>query len=225
MAFELNSVVPWGRNLSEYRAMFNLTDAMLKQSFISFGDGPASFNAEMGEHGHRVISLDPLYQFSKTDIEERIRITKDEIIEQTRKNMDNFIWNHIKSIDELKAVRSAAMERFLEDFDDGKKEGRYMAHELPLRTPFTDLQFDIGLSSHFLLLYPQLGLEFHLNAITEMLRCCREIRIFPILNLNAEKSEVLDAVIDHFNKKHSTEIVTTSYEFQKKGNQMLTIGQ
>jgi hypothetical protein len=68
-----------------------------------------------------------------------------------------------------------------------------------------------------------LGLEFHIQSITEILRLCKEVRIFPLLNLNAEKSEVLDGIIEHFNKNYTVEIKKVAYEFQKSGNQLLSI--
>lgn len=49
-----------------------------------------------------------------------------------------------------------------------------------------------------MILYSQLGIDFHIKTITEMLRICKEIRVFPVLNLNAQKSEVLNAIIEHF---------------------------
>ena len=88
---------------------------------------------------------------------------------------------------------------------------------------YKEQTFDIGLSSHFLLLYPKLGIDFHIKSITEMLRLCKEIRIFPILNLNAEKSEMLNDVIEHFENKYLVKIEKVKYEFQKGGNEMLTI--
>ena len=47
MKFELDKVVPWGRNLQEYKEMFNLLNKDLNKDIISFGDGPASFNSEL----------------------------------------------------------------------------------------------------------------------------------------------------------------------------------
>ena len=44
MAFKLNSVVPWGRNMNEYRLMFQLEDADMEKKIAGFGDGPASLN-------------------------------------------------------------------------------------------------------------------------------------------------------------------------------------
>ena len=46
MAFCLDHVVPWGRNLDEYRCKFRLSDDDMKTRIAGFGDGPASFNFE-----------------------------------------------------------------------------------------------------------------------------------------------------------------------------------
>ena len=223
MAFELKNVVPWGRNLDEYQRMFNLKEADLNKQIISLGDGPASFNFEMLKQNHKVVSLDPIYQFSKKELLQRIAETKETIVEQTKANQSNFVWTNIKSVEELESIRMEAMNNFLEDFELGKNQGRYVYHELPNLTKFSDLSFEIGLSSHFLILYSQLGLEFHLQSIAEMLKICKEIRIFPILNLDAATSEVLDGVVKHFENKFLVKIETVDYEFQKGGNQMLKI--
>jgi len=223
MAFELNKVVPWGRNLEEYKSMFNLSNFELDKRIISFGDGPASFNAEMTKLGKSVLSIDPIYQFSKTDLQYRISETKDIVIEQTRKNLDNFKWEKIHDVHHLEEIRMKAMKNYIEDFVIGKLDGRYLYHELPYKTEIADSSFDIGLSSHFLILYSLLGIDFHLKSITEMLRLCREIRIFPLLNLNVQKSEVLDDILSYFKSDYELSIVKVDYEFQKNANEMLVI--
>ena len=69
MAFFLDSVVPWGRNLDEYRCMFQLSDDDMKKKIAGFGDGPASFNFEATKQGYSVTSFDPIYCFPKSDIQ------------------------------------------------------------------------------------------------------------------------------------------------------------
>ena len=133
------------------------------------------------------------------------------------------MWTQIKRLDELEEVRMSAMRMFLSDYASGKKENRYICHELPERLPYSDKTFDIGLSSHFLLMYTMLGYDFHIKAMTEMLRVCKEIRIFPIVDLDANKTELISSVIDYFKQKHHVEIVSTEYEFQKGANKMLII--
>ncbi|MDO5396539.1 MAG: SAM-dependent methyltransferase, partial [bacterium] len=72
MAFKLDSVVPWGRNMEEYKLMFQLSENDISKKIAGFGDGPACFNYEMTEQNRNVISFDLIYQFSKADIEKRI---------------------------------------------------------------------------------------------------------------------------------------------------------
>ena len=223
MKFELEKIVPWGRNLKEYREMFNLSDNELDKNIISFGDGPASFNSELNNIGKKCISVDLIYQFSEIELKERFEVVKHQVMKQVRNNIDNFTWKNIKTPDELENLRINSMSDFLEDFSKGKKEKRYIYHSLPDKLNFKEQTFDLGLSSHFLLLYPKLGIDFHIKSISEMLRLCKEIRIFPILNLNAEKSEMLNDVIKHFENKHLVEIEKVKYEFQKGGNEMLKI--
>lgn len=153
MAFQLNNIVPWGRNFSEYKLMFNLSDEDLK----------------------------------------------------------------------LENLRMSAMKIFLNDYENGKRENRYICHELPEQLPFEEGSFDLGLSSHFLLMYTILGYDFHIQAITEMLRICKEIRIFPIVDLDAQKTKLVSEVINYFESFCDVEVKHTQYEFQKGENKLLII--
>lgn len=223
MSFKLNSVVPWGRNFAEYRAMFCLTDEDMKKKIAGFGDGPASFNCEASQQGYSVTSFDPIYSFSENALRDRINEVRDIVMEQMRNNTENYVWKNIKTLGELENVRMSAMKLFLSDFEKGKKENRYIYHELPDKLPYEKGAFDIGLSSHFLLMYTSLGYDFHIKSISEMLRVCKEIRIFPIVDLDAEKTQLVSDVINYFKSLYKVEIKPTEYEFQKGENKMLTI--
>lgn len=223
MAFKLDNVVPWGRNISEYRKMFMLSDDDMNRKIAGFGDGPASFNCQANKQGFSVTSFDPIYQFTREQLEKRIEEVRTIVMNQMEENMENYIWTNIKSLDELEHLRMSAMKIFLDDFEQGKAEGRYAYHELPAILNVPDNSFDIGLSSHFLLMYTSLGYDFHIRSITEMLRVCKQIRIFPIVNLDAEKTDLTENVIKYFSEKYSTKIIDTSYEFQKGENKMLII--
>jgi hypothetical protein len=140
--FTLEQVVPWGRSLDEYRRMFDLSADDLRLRILGCADGPASFNAEATAAGFSVTSCDPLYRFSAADIARRITHTTEAIIEQTKRNQEEFVWTVIRSTDELRELRVAAMERFLADFETGKSDGRYVDAELPT------LPFDTALTRH-----------------------------------------------------------------------------
>jgi hypothetical protein len=81
---KLEEVVPWGRSIAEYRSMFSLSETDLNAKILGCGDGPASFNAEMTELGHSVVSIDPIYQFSAEQIEQRVRATYEPVISQVK---------------------------------------------------------------------------------------------------------------------------------------------
>src|SRR5580765_6776496 len=103
--FTLDQVVPWGRSFDEYRRMFALTDDDLDRRIVGCGDGPASFNAEATCRGSAVVSCDPIYRYDAVQIRSRVASTCDEILEQARRNADEFVWTSIRSVDELGQVR------------------------------------------------------------------------------------------------------------------------
>jgi hypothetical protein len=224
MAVKYDSVVPWGRSYEEYISMFNLKESEINKSIIGCGDGPASFNCTMNKNGKKVVSVDIIYQFTATEIERRIIETFEVVIDQTRNNKDKFIWTKIKDINELGRIRLSAMNDFLQDYERGKAENRYLFAELPV-LPFNNNHFDLALSSHFLFLHSDnLSLDFHLQSVNEMLRVAKEVRIFPLLGVNAKESPYVEPVIDYFSRKgYSAERVKVDYEFQIGGNKMLEI--
>ena len=222
--YTLQSIVPWGRTLAEYRAMFLLTDEDLQQKILGCGDGPASFNREARALGAEVISIDPSYIFSKDELKQRIDEVAKEVISQVRKNQEGFVWKNIKDVDELYSTRMGAMNNFLDDYEEGKRVGHYQLQSLP-KLSFLDTSFDLALSSHFLFLYSEhLDYEFHLKAILEMLRVAKEVRIFPIFTLKNEKSLYVDDIIIELDKLgYRANIVKSEYEFQRGANEMLEI--
>jgi len=222
--FTLDQIVPWGRSFDEYRRMFALTDHELSLRLVGCGDGPASFNAEATRRGASVVSCDPIYRYTADQIQARIAATYDEVLNQTRHNIEEFVWTSISSVDELGRVRMAAMKEFLQDYAPGQATGRYLAAELP-NLPFADDAFDLALCSHLLFLYSdQLGEAFHLSAVREMSRVAREVRIFPLLALGAKPSPLVTPVAEACRAGgFGVSIQEVPYEFQRGGNQMMRI--
>lgn len=221
---KLKEVVPLGRTFTEYKNMFNLNKADLNKKILDCGGGPSSFNYEMKIQKHEVTTIDPLYQFSRGDIQKRIDETFGDVIVQAKASKDDFVWKTIKTVEELAETRMSAMKTFLNDFEAGKKEKRYITAELP-NLPFKNNEFDLTLSSHFLFLYSDvLSLDFHISAIDEMLRVADEVRIFPLLDLSTDKSRHVEEIIKIFKEKEVlVSIETVDYEFQKGGNQLMKI--
>jgi hypothetical protein len=224
MGFQLNQVIPWGRSFAEYFEMFDLAPDVLSGAILDCAAGPASFNAEMTPQGYKVISCDPIYQFSAEEIHQRIAATYSTVVEGTRQHATDYVWDKITSPEALGKLRMAAMEQFLLDFPKGYQSGRYQVAELP-HLPFKTAAFNLALSSHFLFTYSQhFSAAFHLNSILELRRVAQEVRIFPIVTLSGEPSPWLDFILENLQQQnYQADIVTVPYEFQKGGNKMLRI--
>lgn len=224
MVMQLESVVPFGRSLGEYKAMFNLSESDLQKRILGVADGPASFNAEVTILGGQVTSIDPLYQFSGAEILQQFNAVLDHIIRQVKASPNDWVWLYHKSPEDLRNNRVTVIHRFIEDYETGKRQGRYQVGELPNLHLEKDT-YDLTLCSHFLFLYSEhYDVRFHLESIKEMLRVSQEVRIFPLLDLMLNRSQHLDIVIRSLREMHySVSIEKTIYELQKGGNEMLIV--
>jgi len=223
--FTLSSVVPWGRSFDEYRRMFALTEADLASRILGCGDGPAGFNADLTRRGGHIVSCDPLYQFDAAQIRQRIDETSAEVLAQARQNAHEFVWGAtIPDVQALERVRMAAMTTFLDDYEQGRHEGRYVVAGLP-SLPFADGAFELALCSHFLFLYSrQRDAAFHIQSVRELCRVAREVRVFPLLTLGGQPSPHVAAVtaaLEDVAVRMTIERVP--YEFQRGGNEMLRV--
>lgn len=223
---KLNSVVPWGRSFDEYCRMFALRSVDLAGRILGCADGPASFNAELTARGGRVVSVDPLYRFSAEEIQSRIADARERVEANTRQNLHAYRWDRIPSLDALCDLRMRAMNSFLDDFVSPAAAARYVPAGLP-RLPFKDDSFDLVLCSHFLFLYSTtLTPEFHVAAIREMMRVGREVRIFPLVDLNGQPCLYLNDVLSALSASgYKGAVVPVDYEFLRGANKMLSISQ
>jgi hypothetical protein len=222
--FKLGEAVPWGRNRVEYLAFFDLMTLTPGTAILDCAGGPSSFNGEMTRLGYKVVSADPIYGTAKSAIAARIAASRQAIMAGLRQAQHRFVWRDFGTPEGLEATRLSAMKHFLEDYEDGLAEGRYLAAALP-DLPFESGAFDLALSSHFLFTYSaRFDREFHLNAVLEMARVARELRIFPLLDLDGEASAHVAPLRRALQARgFETEIRRVAYEFQKGGDEMLRI--
>ncbi|GAB3707270.1 SAM-dependent methyltransferase [Spirosoma flavus] len=221
---KLAEVVPWGRTLSEYQRMFDLTSTDLTKRMLGVGDGPASVNAEMTGAGYNIVSVDPIYVFSTTDLKQRIDATYKTITEQLATHSEQYNWTIFRDIESVARERMNAMALFLSDYEQGLQEQRYLPVSLPT-LPFSDRSFDVVLCSHLLFLYSeQLPESFHLESIRELTRLANDVRIFPIISLNGQPSPYLSSVFaDCQQNGIQADILNVDYHFQKGAFQMLRL--
>lgn len=223
---ELKNIVPWGRSLAEYVAMFNLSEADLKQKILGCGDGPASFNTELTKLGGDVISIDPIYAFSAQEISARIQAVYPVLKDRVSQNMTSFVWKQFDSVEDLCDKRMQTMSIFLKDFEGNNGGDRHQNQSLP-KLSFSDKYFDLALCSHLLFLYSQqLGAAMHIASITELCRVAKEVRIYPLVTLTGEISSHLDLVkAELLTAGIKTKLEDVVYEFQRGATQMLVAKQ
>lgn len=221
---DLKNAVPWGRSLNEYKEMFSLTECDLQKNILGCSDGPASFNAEVSAMGGSITSFDPIYHFDLSAIKARIGEVYEEVISQVEQNADDFLWDSIKSVQELGEVRMSAMNSFLEDYEIGKSQGRYIPGELP-NLPFENEHFDLALCSHFLFLYSeQFSYDFHKESLLNLCSAAKEVRVYPLVNLKNENSPYVDLFLKEAKSLGiSVEFVNVAYRFQKGADSMMVL--
>ncbi len=221
---QLSEIVPWGRSYAEYVAMFSLSGTDLRKRILGCGDGPASFNAECTAAGRRVLSVDPLYEFDGGSIQQRFEEAAPGIMAQVSASEAEWVWGFHATPEQLLAARRRSLGLFLGDYHAGREAGRYRAASLP-SLPFEDASFDLALCSHLLFLYSEiLSAEFHVASVLELCRVAGEVRIFPLLTLNHERSTHVGAVCDAVaGQGWRAQVVRVAYEFQRGGNEMLVL--
>lgn len=223
--FTINNVYPWGRRFFEYSRMFTLTEEMQGKRILDCGGGPSSFAAEATAKGWDVTAVDPLYQFPGSEIKRRVEETRNEILGTVTDHSDRFSWKTIASPKEMCDLRIEAMEQFLQDYDEGLRSGRYLDASLPA-LPFDDQQFDLALVSHLLFLNNSLDLQFHVDSLEELTRVAREVRIFPLLNMDGETSDLLLPIWNSCRKRgYSAVLQPVDYQVQKGGAIMLRLSR
>ena len=225
MSLILDHVVPFGRSFDEYQKMFNLSGKDLLKRILGVGDGPASFNAEMQQRGHEVISLDPLYVFSEREIQRQFLKVVDGIIQQVKSTPENWVWTYHQSPDDLRKNRERTLEKFVEDYERGKQQGRYVIGELPTLSGIDERKFDLALCSHFLFLYSDLfDCDFHHASILAMLRVSSEVRVFPLVQLNGKASAYVEPIMKKLQASgFKVGLQQVDYELQRGGNEMLWV--
>jgi ubiquinone/menaquinone biosynthesis C-methylase UbiE len=221
--FDLGGLVhPWGRNAGEYEAFFNLSDVSASARILDCGAGPASFAAEWGRRGRFVVAADPAYGRPKSEIAADFPATAERMLAGMLKARDRFRWDHYGTPERVIETRRAALDKFLDDFQSLASRGRYVAARLP-ELPFPPDLFDLVLCGHLLFLYSnELHTASHLAFIKEMLRVGREVRIFPLLDMDGRPSIHVEAVL-HAPLSARMELVMVPFEFRIGDSRMLRL--
>jgi hypothetical protein len=212
-----------GRTFEEYSWMFDLDSERLDGwSVLDCGAGPSSFTATSRQAGIETIAVDPAYSHPVSDLEPVCREAVERTQTQLREKSGLFVWEEYDSVETRVRYLRAAFERFLADYVAHSTQ--YIAGALP-DLPFESDSFDLALSANFLFLYgDRIGLDTHLDALSELARVAREVRLFPLASLEMEQSAYVEPAVDHLRADgYGVEFRTVPYEFQSGVTEMLVV--
>lgn len=216
--------VLWGHHVSEYQAMFDLSEAQLKGKLLEYGCGPSAFNAELHHKGGDVTSLDPLFTYDKKDLVKEVTAGFDERVKQVLKDPTQFDVAPYGGMGAFLSSRREGMHLFFEDYDAGCKEKRYQP--LPVgELAFDDFAFDLALSSHYLFATAEVSqIDLHLKVILDLARVAKEVRIFPLIEREGEPSVLLGPVLLGLQQaNYGAEVREVAHALYPQGNAMLRV--
>ena len=225
---DIDRIAFFGRTYAEYLDIFGLDEAVLGQGrILDCPSGASSFALEAARKGYDVTACDILYDRSATELFERGKKDIAHVFEKFDGVSHLYSWDYYRSKQQVMTLRNTALELFAEDFSCCSAEGRYIPAGLP-RLPFPDGMFSLVLSAHFLFLYgDRLDLDFHKACLEELVRVCSgEVRIFPLVGLDAKPYPHMDAIL-HFLavKGIRMDIVKVPFEFQRGSDHMMRLSR
>lgn len=213
-----------GRTFDEYQKMFDLNEDELKNNtFLDCPSETCSFVSEAHQKGIPATACDIEYDKSFDHFQKQC----DEEIEKIKLGFsgaeDLFDWSFYINLDRLLTYRKKAAMLFLEDYK--KRADYYVQRKLPI-LGFSDNQFDIVLSGHFLFLYAdRLDFNFHLASILELIRVAKkEVRIYPLIALDGSSYTQMEQLLDTISAQgYQSRIKNIDFKFLKGSSQMLSI--
>ncbi|KEO83908.1 methyltransferase domain-containing protein [Tumebacillus flagellatus] len=195
---ELKHVVFVGRSWEDYCQMFNLNEADLQgRNVLDCPGGAASFARTAASKGVEVTATDIAYYFSPDELlakgledlqtVQHITSQREDCIEMRETNP-----RFASFLEEM----TATLHETVADIREQGYGTRYVPGRLP-NLPFADGQFDIALSGNLLFIYSQqLGRDFHVEAVRELMRVTREeIRLYPLVSTDGQESPFLQDVL------------------------------
>jgi SAM-dependent methyltransferase len=220
----MRKLVLWGHNVQEYKEMFDLSEQDLSGRILEFGCGPSAINASLTGTAKEVVSCDDMFAMDKQELRGHVDQVFDSMLAQVKKYEGLFQWDDYGNLDGFVHYRSQGIEKFFDDYEQGLEQKRYI-HSDGLVLPYDDFHFDIALSSHYLFANIEgQDVEFHIQAIRELSRVAKEVRIFPLIDRDDHVSQFLGPVMLGLQQDNlGLEVRQVPYHLQAKGNAMLRV--
>ncbi len=222
--YAMRKLVLWGHHIQDYREMFDLSEQDMNGHLLEYGCCASAVNAELHEKQIEMVSCDPMFILDKATLFTKVSLIFEEMVTHLREERDQFDFSHCGGIDAFIESRRQGMAQFFSDYPNGLAQKRYLpvtSHTLP----FEHFSFDLALSSHYLFAdLEEQDAAFHIDAIRELARVAKEVRIFPLIDRFGQTSSLLGPVLLGLQQEgFGAEVREVTYSLQPKGNAMLRV--
>ena len=210
----------WGHHVNEYQAMFGLSNAEIRTRILEYGCGPSAVNATLHHQGICIVSLDPLFNQPLALLTEEVNSLFNARLEQVLQNPLQFDVQEYGGMSAFIDSRRNGLNIFFNDYEQGVAEGRYL--EIPEHLPFAHHAFDFALVSHYLFIDTEI--QHQLEIIQSLANIANEVRIFPLIDSQAQASPLLGPVLLGLQQaNYGVEVREVDYYLYPKGNAMLRV--
>lgn len=211
----------WVYDLEDYKSMFALTEHDLSCKILDYPGKISCFNAEMHALGHdNVVSADAYYDLAPMDMVKHVDYVIQELAEKWNQLLESCFENEERETASLQNKWNQYAQKFLADYSDGVKAGRYLFARLP-QFPFESHQFDLALCSD--LLNMKNG-DLLTDVVFELTRVAREVRVFPLLNAQGKVADELGPTLLALQESNvGLEVRQVPYKIHAKENAMLRL--
>jgi SAM-dependent methyltransferase len=212
------------RAYDEYVAFFDLQpDALTGKRVLDCSAGASSFVSRLCRQGIHAVAADPAYDMPRDRLADTAAAGLRDGNAIAAQFPDRFTWRWYGSIEARQKMRSRALAEFLLDL--GERPERYVPASLPT-LPFEDRVFDLGVCSHLLFTWAdQLGYDWHLASLRELMRVADEVRVFPtVLQGAGDPVPFWDELMAQLRDEGATvEVRRVDYEFQVGARELLVL--
>ena len=212
----------WVYHYADMCQMFCLMDADFNKKILDFPAGISSFNMQASQQGQHIVSADALYALDFDALTTRTK----KILSSDQQQLKTLFAKHLIhddiTIDHIMTDWRETSANFLKDFLHGKKEGRYVAADLP-ELPFRANQFGLALCSD-LVFHTQASAFTPAEVIAELCRVAEEVRVFPLLDENGEISAELGPLMLMLQQEnYGIEVKEVTYKKRTGSNALLRL--
>ncbi len=200
----------WIYSLADYRQIFDLTEHDLQKQLLDFPAGVSSVNAELSALGYRIISADPAYSLNPVQMQQFVQ--------------ENFLKNRngAENPDIIEKWKRST-ELFLNDYETGKHEGRYIPMQLPPQAQIhqpcelllcPDLLFNPLITSSY---EPS-------KFMNDLAKLAAEVRVYPLPeDKNAVTSALGPLMLELQHRNFGVEIKAIEWLQRNKSGAMLRV--